>query len=240
MKKIYSLLSFLLLFSHLLFAQVYIEKQTRHRFAQLNFGVDLQSSMGGSTSFLNSQGNLQDVSFSSTLKPRILIGGTHFWGHADIYLAIPVAAPSFQAEGQEVTYTSGVETVFKYYPWRIQHNRLTLFIGTSIAPFYFEQDNTTATFGDGPELNHTSLPLYTGFTFNTKQHLLELGLMYNYAHKQDYYIDRSTLIEVETPPLFLNLSYRFFLDTTLGAEKGWENKVGSRKEIERKVKEKVG
>lgn len=217
------LLLFPLLLLQVLTAQVYVEKQSRHRFAQLSFGADIQSSLGGSTSFLNSQGNLQDVSFSSTLKPRILIGGTHFWGHADIYLAIPVAAPSFNAEGQEITYTSGVETVFKFYPWRIKHNRLAPFIGTSIAPFYFEQDNTNVRFGDGPELNHTSLPLYTGFTFNAKQHLLEIGLMYNYANRQDYYINRSTPIEVETPPMYLNLSYRYFLDTTLGAEKGWEN-----------------
>lgn len=222
MKKVYYFFFIVLGFQQLS-AQLYLEKQTRHRFAQLNVGFDIQTSVGGETFFINPQGQSQQLSLGSTTKPRILIGGTHFWGHADIYLAIPLTGPTFQSQEQDIVYSSGVETVFKYYPWKIQHNRIRPFIGISIAPFYYEQDNNNTRFSEGPELNHTSLPLYTGLTFNAKQHLFEVGLMYNYAHEVVYYLDRLSPAKIETPPFYLNFSYRYLIDTTIGAEKGWES-----------------
>jgi len=38
------------------YSQVYTEKQSRHRFAQLNLGVDFQSSFGSSTHYLDAEG----------------------------------------------------------------------------------------------------------------------------------------------------------------------------------------
>lgn len=213
----------LMLFSMQLAGQVYVEKQTRHRFAQLTLGLDYQTNFGGNTQYLNRQNQLQVLDFNPQHKARFLIGGTHFWGHADIYLAIPLGSPVLQSDRQEVNFLSGVETVFKYYPLRIQHNRLRPFLGVSLAPFYYEQDNGYLDFGNGPELNHTSLPLITGLTFNTKNHLFEAGLLWNYANKQDYFITQEQEVEVTTPPLYFNLSYRFMLETTLPAEKDWES-----------------
>jgi hypothetical protein len=88
MTKIFT---FVILFgiTNLCYSQVYTEKQTRHRFAQLNLGFDFQSSFGGSTKYLDAQGNMQSLNLSNSLSPRFLIGGTHFWGHADFYIAIP-------------------------------------------------------------------------------------------------------------------------------------------------------
>lgn len=76
-------------------AQVYIEKQTRHRFAQLNLGFDGQASAGGSTFILNPPQYADELLFDPLFTPRFLIGGIHFWGHADFYLAIPLFHPSF-------------------------------------------------------------------------------------------------------------------------------------------------
>ena len=74
-------------------AQLFVEKQSRHRFAQLTFGLDYQSSIGGQTRFLNAQNQIASFDLGQTQKARLLIGGTHFWGHADIYLAIPLGNP---------------------------------------------------------------------------------------------------------------------------------------------------
>lgn len=222
MGKIYFFLGLLFLSSNL-FSQVYVEKQTRHRFAQLNLGVDFQSSFGGKVSFLNPEGGLENLDLERLQRPRFLIGGTHFWGHADIYIAIPLGYPTMTSGNQEINFLTGVETVFKYYPWRIEHNKIRPFIGTGITPFYFEQDNENLSFGNGPELNHTGLPLYTGLTFNNKNHLVELGLMWNYANKRDYYISRTQIAQIQTAPLYLSASYRYLLDTTLDAEKAWES-----------------
>lgn len=222
MNKIYLFICFLGL-SHSLVAQVYVEKQTRHRFAQLNLGFDFQSSFGGSVTYLDASDRLQNLDLESLRRPRFLIGGTHFWGHADIYIAIPMGGPTMSSDNQEINFLSGVETVFKYYPWRIAHNKIRPFIGTSLAPFYFEQDNDNLLFGDGPELNHTGLPLLAGLSFNNKNHLVDLGFMWNYANERDYYISRDQIATIDTPPLYVNLSYRYMIETTLNAEKNWES-----------------
>ncbi len=217
------LIILVLMMYNLGYSQVYTEKQTRHRFAQLNLGVDFQSSFGGSTKYIDQQGNTQSLNLTSSYAPRLLIGGTHFWGHADFYIAIPVFSSSLNKNNQEVTALRGVETVFKYYPLRIEHNKVRPYIGTSLAPFYFEQLNNNFAYSNGPELNHTSFPLLGGLTFNSKNHLIELGLAWNYQNQQDYYISRNQIEKINTPPFYATLSYRYMLETTLSAEKDWES-----------------
>lgn len=220
---------FLLLICNLAYSQVYTEKQTRHRFAQLNLGVDFQSSFGGSTKYLDPQGNLQTLNLTSSYSPRFLIGGTHFWGHADFYIGIPLTSSTLKKNNQEVIALRGVETVFKYYPLRIENNKIRPYIGTSLAPFYFKQRNNNFQFPNGPELNHTNFPLLGGLTFNSKSHLIELGIAWNYQNQHDYYISRSQIERINTPPLYATFSYRYMLETTLGAEKDWES--GRTKEV---------
>ncbi len=204
-------------------AQVYTEKQTRHRFAQLNLGLDYQVSNGGSTSYLNTQGVIEELELGALQKPRILIGGTHFWGHADFYIAIPIWYPSFESEGQEIDFSTGVETVLKYYPLRIKHNRVRPFIGAALAPFNYEQSNQHFTFGNGPELNHTSIPLLAGLTFNRHNWLIELSALWNYDNRRNYFVAPRHEVHVTTPPLYFSLSGRYMIETTLSAEDGWES-----------------
>ena len=64
-------------------AQVYIEKQTRHRFAQLHLGVDGQVSIGGETRFVNPAVETKSLRLNTVAKPRFTIGGTHFWIETD-------------------------------------------------------------------------------------------------------------------------------------------------------------
>jgi len=208
---------------HQSFCQVYTEKKTQHRFAQLNFGLGYQASFGGSTDFINPDGNRSTLELRSLSRPRLLIGGTHFWGHADFYLAIPLFNPSFKSQNQKALYLNGVETVFKYYPLRIEHHKIRPFLGLSFAPFYYEQDNENFDFEDGPQLNHTAFPILAGFTFNTNKSLFEIGFQWNYTNKQEYYISREEISNITTPPIYANISYRYMLDTTLKAEDSWES-----------------
>lgn len=223
MKKYLYLLLLLLLGYHLMVAQVYIEKQTRHRFAQLNLGFDIEASFGGSTTFVNSRGILQNLDLANRYRPRFIIGGTHFWGHADIYIAIPLLNSNFESNNQKIQYLRGVETVFKAYPWKIKHNTLRPYLGVSIASFYYEQSNDYLEYGSGPELNHTNFPLLSGFTFNHKNHLLDVGITWNYNNQQEYHISRTDLVNVSTPPIYANIAYRFMIETTQSAEKNWES-----------------
>ncbi|MEN0048961.1 MAG: hypothetical protein AAF806_17995 [Bacteroidota bacterium] len=223
MKKTLLLIACFSLFYSICFSQVYTEKKTRHRFAQLNLGLDIETNFGGRTSYLDNQGTLNSIQLSSSIRPRFVIGGTHFWGHADFYIAIPFSSSTQEQADQEIESLRGVETVFKYYPLRIEHKKLRPFVGVSIAPFYFEQSNQSIMFGDGPELYHTNLPIMGGFTFNLGNHLLELGVAWNPFHKQEYSIARDQIATVNTPPLYANISYRYMIETTLSAERLWES-----------------
>lgn len=204
-------------------AQVYTEKQTRHRFAQMHLGLDYQTNFGGRTIFQNAQAQFVNQDLQSLSNTRFLIGGTHFWGHADFYVAIPVYAQQMRTDDLELNYSTGIETVFKYYPWRIENHKIRPFVGVSLAPFNFRQTNNNLDFPTGAYLSRVKLPLTSGLTFNHKSHLLEVGLTYNYANEEAYYINPTDQVTIETPPLFATLSYRFMFETTLSAERSWES-----------------
>lgn len=204
-------------------AQVYLEKQSRHRFAQLNFGIGYQSSFGGSSNYLDAFGVEQAFDLPNIHGAKLYIGGTHFWGHADIYVSFPLFSTFPEVADQDVFFTTGAETVFKYYPWRIQSNKLRPFVGVALIDFFYQQNNTLQEFGEGMEYTQTRFPLMTGFTFNKGPHLLELGLTYFYDNEKSYYISRTATTNLRTPPFFANISYRYLLDTTLSAEETWES-----------------
>ena len=223
------LLFFIFSIAKPVYSQVYTVKQTRHRFAQLNLGLDFQSSFGGTTKYLDAQGNTQSLNLANSYSPRFIIGGTHFWGHADFSIAIPLYSPSIKRNNQEITTLKGVETAFKYYPFRIENNKVRPYIGTSFAPKVFEHQNNNFQYSSGPELNYTSFPLLCGLTFNSKNHLIEFGFSWNYQNRHDYYISRSQIEQIKTIPFYATLSYRYMLETTMSAEKNWES--GRTKEV---------
>lgn len=204
-------------------AQLYTEAQTRHRFAQMTLGVDYQTNFGGSTNYLDSNGQMLSAELPQFHRPRFLIGGTHFWGHADFYIAILLTNPSETINNQDISFTSGVETVFKYYPWKVKHQGVRPFVGVSLTSYYFEQSNGFLQYGDGPDMNHTSWPIQAGLTYNYNQHILDASLTWNYANEQDYYISPDVETQINTAPLYLSVGYKFMFDTTIGAEKDWES-----------------
>ena len=223
---------------HDIFSQAYLEKKTRHRFGEMHLGISYQTSLGGSTSFFNRQGALQGLDLNTAGSPRFVIGGTHFWGHADFYVAIPFTFNQYRKENQTILHTANAETGFKFYPWPIAQGKIRPFFGFAWSPFLFEQDNGNLDFGDGPNLNHTSFPLLAGITFRGRKHFFNLGGSWNYANKQDYFISRSQEVVINTPPFQLALSYGFLFDTTIRAEKDWES--GKTKQKTKRLAEKGG
>ncbi|MEM1325758.1 MAG: hypothetical protein AAGI23_07390 [Bacteroidota bacterium] len=205
-------------------AQVYTEKQTRHRFAQLNLGLDVQSSFGGQTTILDRSGEAKLTDLPSVTRPRFIIGGTHFWGHADFYVAIPITYPRPSSDDYDFSFGSSVETVFKYYPWRIEDGKICPYIGTGLASYYFSQNSLfNDELANGADLNMARYPIYAGVTFNKGNHLFEANFTYNYANGEDYFINPTQEVGIEFPPLFASLTYKYMIETTIGAEKEWES-----------------
>jgi len=195
------------------FAQPYVEGgKTRHRFAQLNLGLDSRMFLGSGSrsSFINTSGQIENFELKNQVETRLIIGGTHFWGHADFYIAIP--AVSIGKSG----FSTSVETGAKYFPWRIESGKIRPYIGTAILPTVFQQ-------GDGVSLMRFKYPITYGFVFNYKKHLFELGAGYNYKNKEKYYITTTTSTQIKTQPYWISLGYKFMIETTVGAEKDWQN-----------------
>ncbi|MDA9773747.1 hypothetical protein N9B82_02215 [Saprospiraceae bacterium] len=230
----YSLSMFMLFISILATdAQIYIEKQTRHRFAQMTLGIDGSVGIGGSTTYLDQGGNRQTLNFAPTLTPRFIIGGTHFWGHADFLIAIPLFGTTQTTNNQTISSITGVETIFKYYPWRIENNKLRPYVGVSLAPFNFSQDNNNFEFSKGPSKNLTRLPLVAGVSFNRKNLIFEAGVLYNYNNSIDYHISRSQTAKVNMQAVSFNVTAKYLMETTISAEKDWES--GKTKDLTEKL-----
>jgi hypothetical protein len=104
---------------------------TRHRFAQMELGVTQYfSPNAGKTQVLSETGKIGDYQFGANSVSAIFIGATHFWGHCDLALTIPI-----KQFGVGMKY--GVDLQMKYYPWRIKQNKLRPYVGVSMNPFGF-------------------------------------------------------------------------------------------------------
>lgn len=194
-------------------AQPYIEGgNTRHRFAQLTIGADIQHFLaeGSSLSYLTATGSFEEAKMESQTATRLIIGGTHFWGHADFYVAVPIA--SFGKSG----LGTGAETGARVFPWRIQHNKLRPFAGMAWVPNYYQQ-------GDGVKQFRHNFPITAGIVFNSKKHLLELSGGYNYQNKRSYHITVSDNASIRTQPFWISAGYKYMLETTASAEESWVN-----------------
>jgi hypothetical protein len=194
------------------FSQVYNPSwgKKRHRFAQLELGMSqIITPNAGKTQVIAADGLIRDVQLGTTNTTAFYIGGTHFWGHADFAVSIPL-----YKNGNGMKY--GAELLAKYYPICIETNKLRPYVGVSMAPFGHSQN-------DGGQYSKTYFPLLAGLNYSSRKHQFELGLTYNYNRKFDYFISRTTLGKVELPTLMFNATYKYTLETTVGAERNWIN-----------------
>ncbi len=195
------------------FGQPYVEGgNTRHRFAQLNLGIDFRSfSNNGTKTFVFNQNNeLEEMKLASFSETRMIIGGTHFWGHADFFVAIPIT--NFGNSG----FITGVETGSKFFPWRIKNNKISPYIGISWMPVGYKQN-------EGTSLYRNKFPITSGLVFNHKNHLVEINFGKILNSNFQYYINTHQEVNIKTHSIWYGFTYKLMLETTLGAEKNWLN-----------------
>ncbi|HCS21545.1 MAG TPA: hypothetical protein DIW47_13460 [Bacteroidetes bacterium] len=203
----------LLLLSPSLFAQPYVVGgKTRHRFAQLNLGTDYRFFPGSGTqsAIIGQDGQLEKFELKNQAETRLIISGTHFWGHMDFYVAIPILSVGKSG------FSTGVETGAHYFPWRIEHNKIRPYVGVSMLTTQFQQ-------GAGTKRVRFAYPLLAGAVFNHKKHLITMGAGYNPQNSENYFINRTTPVQIKTHAFWFSFGYSFMLETTLSAEKNWQN-----------------
>ena len=217
----FTLSLFLLVSCLSLRGQVYTEKQSRHRFAQLNLGMDFE----WSPSFQIDGWAQRTHHLPSTQNARILIGGTHFWGHADFLIAIPLLKPTVVDPNHEISFRREVETQFKYYPWRIRDKKVRPFIGISLTSFTWRLIDIVPPGypwpwpPEGPKEFFLTTPIVAGLNYNQGNWLWELTYSYQIPTEG---ITASTAQPLVAPVIF-NFSMRYMLETTLSAESNWES-----------------
>lgn len=195
------------------YAQPYVEGgKTRHRFAQLNLGLDQRFFSGSKTNSyaMNANSNMEHTKLKDLYETRLIIGGTHFWGHSDFFIAVPVIS------SKKSGFKSSVETGFKLFPWAIKNKTIRPYIGASWMPCSFEH-------GEGVRLSRSKYPIMCGLVFNYKQHLFEIGAGYIPNHTFNYFLSKTIQQKIITHSHWISFTYKFMIETTLSAEKDWQS-----------------
>jgi hypothetical protein len=192
-------------------AQPYLKEKTRHRFAQLNLGADVRTFLNSNaTGYSSPAGDIKQAGLGSQSEGRLIIGGTHFWGHADFYVAFPVVSSGNSG------FRSSIETGAKLYPWSIEAKKIRPYAGFSYLATSYQK-------GGGTTLVRNKFPLSAGLTFHYKRQLFDLGLTYNYNNTYNYYFTPTLQLPVKTQPFAISIGYKWMIETTLPAEAEWKS-----------------
>ncbi len=193
--------------------QPYVEGgRTRHRFAQLNLGADVRLFGHGN---LNAASlHLQNITQAqwppSHTESRLIIGGTHFWGHADFQVAFTLV------KNKKSGISNGAETALRFFPWQISDHKLRPYFSLSWLP-------QTSKVGEGANKLRHLFPTGVGMIYNRKNNLFEAGLTYNYQSRNSYYVSKTQQSTLILPQVWLHIGYKFMLETTLSAESSWKS-----------------
>lgn len=191
----------------------------RTSFAKSYFGLDAYTTMGGTTQY-TTQGSLQSVGFSGTASPRILLGGTHFWGHADFYIAIPIAkfGKVIPNELSNVSYSEGVETGFRVFPWAIQEGKLRPYVGVAFKGIGFAQvsKDPNKNYTRVPSVAKTIFPYQAGVTYATKKLLFQAGVNYKKNKEYEYPISRTQYSNLSLSPWSFNVGLSYWINSNGG------------------------
>lgn len=196
------------------YAQVYKEEgQNRYTFAQTTIGYDVDFTPStGSSYFYNADGELEKFYFRNKVTPVITITGLHFWGHAEFFTGFSLLNFDFGKASTNYLFSRSAGTGAKYFPWAITSGGFRPYVGLSIAGFKYKQD-------DGAVFRRVEYPLLLGLTYSFKRGIFELGGMYYYANDYQYYISRDQQVSLNTPPLSVNVDFKYYIDFSMASHR---------------------
>lgn len=196
---------------------IYLSSQAqknRYRFAATYFGVEGELNLQSNRfTTLNSKGNLQSEKLPSTFAPRLLIGGTHFWNHADFYLSLNLG--SLRLNGSKnADISNDVLTGFRVLPFKLKQKRPKPFIGIGFNSKEYRQKGSN---GESQLYTNWQWFYEGGFTYTLNSNKL-IGLEMRYFPKNEYsaYYDRNNFNNVEVSPFSFSISYKILFDFSNG------------------------
>ena len=212
-------LIFLIIFCNQVFAQHFnpdsaAQLKKRFGFANMYVGIEAMKTSNGFTSIFNDANNIENANFYGYTIPRIVWGGTHFWGHADFYIAFPIGAYKKETPSQlkSLNYNLEVETGIKLYPLKLKTNSIRPYIGMAwnISSFQQSQKDSTASI----ILQKNTTPLLAGISYRGKKIIIETGLQYLFNNKYEYPLNRITNGNLQFPKMAFTFTAKYLLETT--------------------------
>lgn len=187
-------------------AQIYnTEGKNRYTFAQSTFGYDFEFTPAGGYAYYRNNGNLEKVKLGNVVSPTISITGLHFWGHAEFFTGFSVGQISLAKNGDEFKFKRSAATGGKYFPLALQTGKLRPYIGSALSSYAYQQAN-------GSKYRRAENPWLLGATYLFKRGLLEVGAIYHYQNKLNYYISLTERVRMRVPQVSFNIDYKYFFD----------------------------
>ncbi len=204
----------LLLQSNYGFSQSYLSNKGKFHFAQGSMGVDFQYvGANGSSSFITDN-VATPFQVGGYYIPRIVIGGLHFWGHADIAFNFPIGAIG-KKEAGKYSFSDFDIMTFKYYPWAIQKNKIRPFVGTSFNINTFQQRGT-GTYKNYYSGNDFKLgfPINAGLSYQKGSFLFNLDAKFNLNTNRTIYASRTQTTTLNLPTYGVSFGVRKLFEST--------------------------
>ncbi|MBL4709837.1 MAG: hypothetical protein JKY48_15500 [Flavobacteriales bacterium] len=193
------------------------KKKDKYQFAHTYFGIETEVlPQNGSFTTLNNQGNFDNKTLPSFASTRFVIGGTHFWDHADFYVSIPIV--QFSIKGSKDAFIeNGVLTGFRYFPLKIKPNSIRPFAGVGFGSPYFRSKGAN---GEGATQTNRQWYYEGGISYRYKgSKLFDLGIRYFNDKTYHYANSRKSFENVSLNQLSILFSYKRIYDFTQGYAK---------------------
>lgn len=223
MKK-YLIIALILFLANESQSQVYVpdSAKTRHRFAQMNLGLNFSSTPG--LTYFRSFGlnEAEEMKVTNINELRLILGGTHFWGHADFEISIPVIRREAGDNEYTALYSHGVSTSAKVYPWSIKKKAFRPYLGMSFNTSNYQQlGPDSSSMG---AVDYRFVPRYHGgLTAQFGDYLFGLDVSLLGQNTFDYYTEEFEINQVTVAAWTIGFSLKKTFDTTLPAEKSWKS-----------------
>ena len=118
----------------------------RHAFAKSYWGLSLHGVPAMEDGLFEAEGeSVQIFDRSAFVSPAVNIGATHFWGHADFYVAINTVPLKIKEDNVVNRIGMGTFTGLRVYPWAVGDNKVRPYLGYKFSPWRYQQGDTPTT-----------------------------------------------------------------------------------------------
>jgi hypothetical protein len=184
-------------------------------FAVSTFGLDLLALGQAATKIKDDL-----VELPGSFIPRLNIGATHFWGHAEFYVSFPLGVSARLAPSpvHHYNYSEGVETGVRIYPFALKKGGLAPFAGISFQSirFSYALQHYEFKYG-GSNYSRVIAPIQAGVSYMNPSYLFIAGVRYNANTYFQYYQNHESSVSSSFSRFNFSFSVLRHIDTNRSA-----------------------